>query len=216
MSIEDIYKNRKQCRFFSTKIIPEKSLIIKILEKTFELVASKQNLMPYKIHVIGPDHSETKKKFWDIVRQRPGGDKNDNISNAPYQLIFTQRLLKSTDYIKRKLSLGEPIGFTNKDKWKNRSYMRAAALEIGMFAKILTGLCIENNIQVAYNLCFPDIKDKDKTGVEYYEYYKEFNFLEDVDPVFSMLLGYKEPTVPDEYRKERATKPKIDTVIKWI
>jgi len=218
MTIEDIYKKRKQCRLFDTKRIPDKSLIKEILEKTFKLVASKQNFMPYKVHVIGPDRPDVKEQFWNIVKQRPGGEKNDNIPTAPYQLLFTQRLLESTTYTKRKLDAGEPIGLMNKNKWKNKPLTRAVALEVGMFAKILTGLCIENNIQVAYNLCFPYIKDTDKSGVEYYQYYKKFGFLEDPDPVFSMLLGYKDPNITDEYRKDGkdVIKPKVDTIIKWV
>ena len=51
---------------------------------------------------------------------------------------------------------------TNKDinnaPWKYKKDKHNISLEIGMFAKVLTGLCLENNLGVSYQLCFKDWK----------------------------------------------------------
>ena len=47
MSIEETFKKRFQARRFLKDKIPDKELIKSLLEKTFELVPSKQSLVPY-------------------------------------------------------------------------------------------------------------------------------------------------------------------------
>jgi len=62
-----------------------------------------------------------------------------------------------------------------------------------MFAKVLTGLCLENNLGVSYQLCFKD-----------WQYENE-------EVLFSMQLGY-----PAHKRIEKGDfKPHIDDVIKY-
>ena len=51
---EQLFKSRTQCKKFSRKKIPDRALVEKLLNKTFELVPSKQNLVPYKVKVLGP------------------------------------------------------------------------------------------------------------------------------------------------------------------
>ena len=51
MNIEKFWQTKK----WRTDKIPEKDLIDSLLKKTFEIVPSKQSLVPYKIIVLGPD-----------------------------------------------------------------------------------------------------------------------------------------------------------------
>ena len=80
------------------------------------------------------------------------------------------------------------------------------AIEIGMFSKILTTLCLENNIDVSYLLCFPT-KEQDKR-------WYEFDFLDD-EILFSMQLGYKSNKFTRNKNKEE-TKPEKNEIINWL
>ena len=65
--IEDILSKRQQTKGYHPLRIPDKKLAENLISKTFKLTASKQNLMPYKVHVLGPDKKELKKEFFKIV-----------------------------------------------------------------------------------------------------------------------------------------------------
>ena len=55
MTIEEIYKTRWQVRQYDEANIPDKDLIKSLVNKTFELSPSKQNLLPFRVHVLGPE-----------------------------------------------------------------------------------------------------------------------------------------------------------------
>ena len=203
---EQLFKSRTQCKKFSRKKIPDRALVEKLLNKTFELVPSKQNLVPYKVKVLGPEHSKLKRKFEDIIVQNTaggGGDKNYNVSSAPYDLLFTTRLVKPNEHIQERIRKGHSYRTcdANEYKWQKIDY----SIEIGMFASVLTGLCIENKIDVSYLLCFPSEQ----------QHYENFP-LDGEDLIFSMQLGYKELGVGPAYIEDKSYKPDVSEVISWI
>ena len=65
--ITDVYKKRVQTFIFNNDV-PEKELINSLLEKTYELVPSKQNIIPYKVVVWGPeyDKKELRRSLSDV------------------------------------------------------------------------------------------------------------------------------------------------------
>ena len=74
-----------------------------------------------------------------------------------------------------------------------------------MFASVLTGLCMENKIDVAYLLCFPNEQ----------EYYNEFP-LDGENLIFSMQLGFRDVGVGPDYNKDQSRKPLPTDVIEWL
>ena len=70
MSIENTLNKRKQIKLFDTENVPNKKLIISLIDKTFELVPSKQSLMPYKVHVLGPEFKDLKERFFNISKTK--------------------------------------------------------------------------------------------------------------------------------------------------
>ena len=61
MTIEEIYNRRWQIRQYDESSPPEKKLIVDLVNKTFDLTPSKQNLMPYRVHILGPEQTQHKK-----------------------------------------------------------------------------------------------------------------------------------------------------------
>ena len=200
--IEDVFASRTQTRIFSNFDYPEESLVRSMIEKTFSIVPSKQNLIPYMIHVLGPSHDEYKKKLYKIVSNSGGGGNygNKNIF-APYVLLFTCRLCFPNRFVFKKMHKDNHIfNVCNKEKYsKNNSDV---FLEMGMFSTILTGMCLEKDISVGYLKCFSeDMND-----------WKDIDFVDD-PVVFSMQLGYKNQKHKFTEGEDR---PYIDEVINWV
>ena len=188
--MEKLFETRYQVYTYSDKV-PDENLIKEIISKTYKVTASKQNIVPYKIHVLGPNCKEEKEKIFNHVQKIMGGGHNENIM-APYNLIFTTRLVtKPSEHVQRLIDEGHDQPCTNPKKYKKDKHN--ISLEIGMFAKVLTGFCLENNLGVSYQLCFRD-----------WQYENE-------EVLFSMQLGY-----PSSPRDEKGDyKPHIDEVIKF-
>ena len=190
MIMEELFEARYQVYRYSDRI-PDKALAENLIKEAFRLTASKQNIMPYKVHVLGPDCREEKIKIYDHVQKVTGGGHNHNI-HGPYNLIFTTRLITNpSPHVQKLIDEGHDQPCTDPQKYKKDKHN--ISLEIGMFAKVLTGLCLENKLGVSYQLCFKDWK------------------YENEEVLFSMQFGY--PLTP---RVEKGDyKPHIDDVINF-
>lgn len=201
--IEDIFASRTQTRNFKKFDYPEENLVHSMIEKTFNIVPSKQNLIPYMIHVLGPSHYEYKKKLYKIVSNSGGGGNYGNTNVfAPYVLLFTCRLCFPNNFVLRKIH-NDIHKFPACDVKKYFNRNPVAWLEMGMFSTILTGMCLEKGISVGYLRCFSnDLND-----------WKDIDFIND-PVVYSMQLGYKEH---EKHHFEKGEdRPCIDEVINWV
>ena len=202
--IEETLVKRQQTKCYSTKL-PNKDTAEEIISKAFNLTASKQNLYPYKVHVLGPDQKDYKKQFYNIVRHQTGGNLNMNVEQAPYCLIFTNRLVKNPDpKIYKRIQKGHI--YNNCDPKLYKTQIHNTAIEVGMFAKVLTTLVLEKNMDVSYTLCFPDYeKNRDL--------WKKLPFIDDT-VIFSMQFGYRFSDYSFNETKEK--KQDIKDVINWV
>jgi len=216
MDIEQLLDSRRQVRRFNHIEIPDKGLIQSLLDKTWRLVPSKQQLMPYKVHVLGPECKKEKEIIFDqstIVEEKQNPDVKYNSGQctnifAPYLLIFTPRLSKGSPAVRQRIKDGQT--YIVCDPKRYREEVGITSIEIGMFASTLTALCLEKEIDVSYNknfLHWPRFK----------EYWKELPFV-DEPPYLLMSLGYRRyknkvisrPLIEDEYKEN------IDEIINWI
>ena len=195
MIMEKLFETRYLVYEYTDKI-PDEQLANDLISKAFKLTASKQSIMPYMVHVLGPNCQEEKEKIFNHVSKLKGGDHNDNIK-APYNLIFTTRLIplrKVNPFVQRLIAKGHYQICCDPKKYKKDKH--EITLEVGMFAKVLTGLCLEKGLGVSYQLCFKD-----------WEYENE-------EVLFSMQFGY-----PLTQKIDKKTigdyKPHIDDVIKF-
>lgn len=206
MSIINTLLRRTQIKTFDDKKMPSEIMINSLIQKTYELTPSKQSLVPYKVHVLGPKDIKYKKIFYELSKSQTGGGNNTNIF-APYVLLFTFRLCDNpNESVKKKIEKGDWYPSCNPKKYRKQKSQ--TGIEIGMFAKILTMLCLDKKIDVSYLLCYPDWdNDKEKNP------WTKLDFI--TDPVlFSMQIGYcklKDKEKPlDEY------KPDKDEIINWV
>ena len=62
-----------------------------------------------------------KRKFEDIIVQNTaggGGDKNYNVSSAPYDLLFTTRLVKPNEHIQERIRKGHSYRTCDANEYK--------------------------------------------------------------------------------------------------
>lgn len=140
----EIFSKRKQLKKFSDKV-PSKELVQQILEKTFELTPSKQNMMPYSVHVFDHTHTKEKDNLYELSTH--SNCYHNHQLKAPYVLLLQPREVYVTEHMKSELfaSKGGKLNVTSSE----------VDVEIGMFVTIFTGLCLEYDIDVSYTKCLP-------------------------------------------------------------
>ena len=145
--------------------IPTKSEIEEILRIGYPLATSKQNAFPYQCHVLGPNLKrseniyqmcEMNKIVFDIDSEK---NYNPNpylfhIRTAPWILIWAPRLAPPNQYNKESIEkTGTMWEFDDKDYIPKAE--KSYAIEVGMIAKILTGVILDKGYDTSYTSCFP-------------------------------------------------------------
>ena len=205
MSIEKLFYNRSFIKYYKD-IAPPEELVHELINKTYNLVPSKQNLVPYSLNIFGPNCVKEKSEILKHTK-RDYHETNPNIQLlAPYVIIFTSRLAKPNKWVESLIKKGHKYNICDKDKFLRDRTLRNVLLEIGMFSTILTGLCLEHKIDTAYTLCQYSTSTKQ-------DLFKG-------DSLFIMSLGYKLFDFPREIHKQPyidrgEVKPKIEDIIIW-
>ena len=204
----ELFEKRKQIRWYDQTKTPDKALIEKCLEDTHYLVASKQNLMPYKVWVFGPFNEELNKGLYDISSLPPSKTKsNHNLENAPYQFIYTVRLAKGNSKVIGDLESGHNQPAMDFKQYKRKYALTKTNIEIGMHATVLSSLLIEHGLDVSYTLCFQDWLQRRELWQE-----KGFDIIDD-EVQFIMSAGYADI---EKYQESPEEKPNFTEVVQWI
>jgi len=195
----DEYAKRKQCRWYDEDRIPDLSIIQDALQQTYDSVASKQNLMPYKVYVIA-NRPDINKQLYSWSTGSTGTvTANTNLLSAPYQFIYTARLATDiSDKVRADIDESKHLQPPcDPMLYKSIGNLPATCIEIGMHVTILSKLLIEQGLDVAYTRCL------DFSQVE-----NSLDFIED-EPHFAMSAGY---AASDRYELSGETKPPIGNV----
>lgn len=194
------YRYVKQ--YHNTKVT--KKDIKKALKTAWLQTPSKNNFMPYKVHVLGPQFEKEKAEvYWLCLRNQTKADDNlvndrlaleehdrtikvkpdfRNILTASHVLIFTQRVEDSPNQDQvEKIAYGHVYEQMATEGEKKRNARSVARIEIGMFSTNFASECLRQGIDISHTLCFPT--DKNDWPQEY------FPFL-DEDPLLVMTVGY--------------------------
>jgi hypothetical protein len=211
--LEDIFKSKKQIRVYDTNKIPDKDLVEGLIKKAYAIAPSKQNLMPFKIHVLGPECKEEKKCLYEITTQTKANVMHNSAVFAPYVLIFTHRLVDDTnEAVLNRLEKGHPVqGVCDPNKFMNKGPFVQSSIEIGMYSSILSGLCLENKLEISFLKCFKSWYGKnDDRGL-----WKKLPFVR-YSPLLLMCIGYRDQLKNWDLSHENEHKPSIDNIINFL
>jgi len=176
MSIEELFSKRRQIRAaWDPDRAPSKEIIYDLLKRTQNIAPSKQNLYPFKIHAFGPNDEKEKRIVEKICCLFTEGSVNNfNLSDSEKQkrgivnnmpgwvLVFELRRCEKNTFIKEYEHLFESgkdsVRYTQIDehRFRESSNRSLACVEVGMFTKILAGLCLENDLAISYIKSFPE------------------------------------------------------------
>mgnify|MGYP001599547418 CR=1 FL=1 len=177
--IFDHLNKRKHVYEYRVDDIPSPSIIEDLLRKTWKVTPSKQNIMPYKVSVLGPTANITKQKVYNKVvgnhvMMEEEGVKDGSITHVsgkinphyrhilhnPYLIVFSQRVCTDKDintFYQRQIKEGHFMEQAS-EKWVDRIKC-STAIEAGLFAQNLASLCLEQDIDYSFTVCFPgDVK----------------------------------------------------------
>ena len=201
-SVFDNLNKRQHVYEYRTDCVPDYDTIHKILHDAWVVTPSKQNIMPYKLNVLGPEHTFTKQQIYHKVvknEHRMNTESEiapiDNESNPfcknvlhnPYLIVFSQRVCTDIDinpFYKARLKKGQ---FIDQCSAKHVNRIKpTTSFEAGLFAQNIAALCLEKNIYYSFTGCFPGNKED----------WKNIPFI-DEDPLMLMSLGY-----PKTFRRE--------------
>lgn len=165
--IDTILENRKYVTEYDiTAEIPE-SLINSLLQRTWRVTPSKNQFMPYTVHVLGPGHQNYKNIIYQTVYkpdiERSPGYLNrplplfNNITNCSYLLVFCLRVEtvlneQQTQTVNRGLYYEQMQELDGLSEIKTNEFKAVAYIEVGMFANTFGTLCIEHNLDVSHTL----------------------------------------------------------------
>lgn len=171
--IEEIFKKRKHVREYDTSVEISSELIDSLLRKAWSMTPSKNQFMPYKAHVLGDHHQEYK----DIVLEMCGNHDTSSYTNPEFlhmktcshMIIFTLRHEDDPNEEMFMRMMRGRIYEQSSSKLLNK-HPANAFLELGLFVNILTGLCLEKDIDVSYAQCFSkDISVWKSAGLTFIE-----------------------------------------------
>lgn len=199
------FKNYKYALEYNTTHRIDLEFILNAFKAAWLETPSKNNFMPYRVHVLGPEFVKEKEEiYWLCLGNETKANGNIitdrdqlkqyqermysikpasyyNIINAPYVLIFTQRIEDKPNQFQQSL-INNGYVYEQMARYgpKKENAKKNAYIEIGMFSTNFASICLNNEIDVSHTLCFPgDKKDWPQ---------KHFSFL-DSHPILIMTVG---------------------------
>lgn len=226
MSIEKLFSKRRQIRAaWDSDRVPSKELIYDLLKRTQNISPSKQNLYPFKIHAFGPNDLEEKKIVEQICCLYTEGSVNDfdissqelkrtgrNNNMPAWVLVFELRKCEPNTFIKEYSEMykgdspyvtaddvqgtASRFGQISEKRFRESTNKALACVEVGMFTKILAGLCLENDLAISYIKSFPEWTWKGARGAyskNTNENGLDWNALPQITeaPILVVQIGYK-------------------------
>jgi len=228
-SFDILEKKRKHVRVYHPAI-PDKKIIEECLWKAWKSTPGKNNCMPYRVDVYGPNNAKEKQSIYELCWQNhkdaeqravdfglndktQGGMQNPDyahIKNNAYLFAFHSRVLKKLNpyYVKQ----------VKKGHFADQMFphlveriVDSVAVEVGLFAQNLSIYLLEKDIDISYTSCFKrSVAEWHKKGLNHVEY----------RPILLMSCGIAARTRRDFLRERKVEhediKPDIEDIVKWI
>ena len=218
--IEELLKNRKYVTEYDSDADVSASLIDSLLQKTWALTPSKNNVMPYIIHVLGPEQKKYKELLFEHCLETEGDcDKiknplaeryQDNLPNyanilsCSYLFIFTMRLeTQPNSHQLEAIKHGHTYLAVNRSKLDQ--LLPIASLEVGMFINTFSALCLEHNISTSLTGCFSSNLKK----------WKKIKFVKRT-PIIIMTAGKAKTYRQDLIKKNCDPRPDYERIVNFV
>jgi len=189
------------------------------LEEAWKVTPSKQNFMPYKIHIISPNAQEYKDKLYAMCLRNEGTVDNlsdeqlierykhrppsyHSITNCSYALIITQRLITKVN-VRQQKRLYKGHVAEQMDVKQQNALNSLASFEAGLFCNALQYYLLQKDIDSCYTGCF-----RNNLGT-----WKTLPFVTET-PIMIMTIGKGKIFVPRDPENNRPDLSDITNIVK--
>lgn len=208
-----------------------KNILQSSLDYAWRYTPSKNNFMNYNVHVLGPKQSHLKKSLYDKCLQQQMNSNGEsfeslsvydkylddnnvspnfrNLLSASYILIYTQRVVRSTNVLQQtNISKGMVYEqMFKKGTKKHEVANKLARFEVGMFSANFATRCLSLGADVSYIGCMPTVLEKWSED--------EWSFITD-PPIIIQLVGHGKVYKKDVFNPSDDKKPEFDEVVKVL
>jgi hypothetical protein len=174
-------ENYKYVLRYDEHINIDSKIIYDCLEQAWRVTPSKQNFMPYNVHVLTPEAKKHKQilynkalkqqavgsgyeiknykdlQKYDLILKKDGKDPFfSNLKSAPYIFLFSQRIEDEPNQLQQSnLDYGLTYCQTGHDQESLQHTEDIARIEVGMFSANLASALLHHQIDVSFTQCFP-------------------------------------------------------------
>lgn len=219
--IYDILNKWKFVHEFDSEAVIEKNVIKDILYKAWKITPSKNNFMPYEIHVIGPNNWDINEKIYQTAHTKEINSNKRNPNPDGYEFNHNKASIKSSNYVliftprvEDKPSRYQQLLHRKgcyMDAWTDEGvdiYKNVVYLEVGMFAQAITTMSMEQSIDTSYIISFENHK----------KYWSEFPFIKK-NPCLIMTMGkgknYRRDSLKRSGLDKMDVKPDFERIVKF-
>lgn len=222
--IDRILQKRRYVREYDANANISPNLIDSLLQKTWKVTPSKNNFMPYTVHVVGPEHQRYKELVFLNCASNEGlsdGIENPleerykehppnyaNILSCSYLFVFTMRLEEKPNPFQQML-IQRGHRYEAVDESRLDNLYATASIEVGLFADCFSALCLQNDIDVSFVGCFH--KDLDK--------WKDIPFVTR-KPILIMTAGkglkYRDEIAKDSDIEKLDLRPDYNRIVNFV
>jgi hypothetical protein len=214
--------NRRFVREYDTTADIPESLIDSLLQQTWKVTPSKNNFMPYTVHVLGPNHQKYKELVYlnslsneglsDSIENPLEARYTEHLPNyanmlsCSYLLIFTMRLETDPNPF-QKFLIERGHRYEAVDESRLGDLYAMACLEVGLFTSVFNALLLEHGIDSSFIGCFH--RDVEK--------WKDIPFVKRM-PIILMHVGKGKvyiDDIKDELQKQDL-RPNYDRIVNFI
>ena len=225
MRIDELLDKRRCVLEYDETVKIEQSLIEDLLRKAHKVTPSKNQFMPYRIHVLGPDNKREKVRAYEncienesqidglsfdekIAYYKNSKPVYHSIIDCSYLLIFTQRVEDQPNPRQVKLmEAGHHYEPYHEEDLED--YAATASLEVGLFATAFCGLCLEEGLDTSYCLNF----------IKHLSYWQDLPFIKR-RPLLLMTVGRAKRTRIEVAKKagwfETDLKPNFERIVNFV
>ena len=227
MKYFDLLENKRKHVFRYTDRIPDRKIIEDCLYKAWKTTPSKNQAMPYKVYVWGPEHKEEKIKIHKLVNKRhhevelkavadgkqnitQGGVENPyyrHVKDNPYLFTIHRRLSTPNKFYQDQIQKGH--WFDQGDPTRIDKNTDITNVEVGLFAQNLSYYLIESGLDMSFNSTFSRNVHK----------WKEMGLNTENKPITMISCGYAKSYRYEVLEKEGKSdwdkKPELENIIQW-
>tara|TARA_B100001996_G_C18671619_1_gene596967 strand:- start:4071 stop:4760 length:690 start_codon:yes stop_codon:yes gene_type:complete len=228
MSTFDLWHKRHHVRKYKDKV-PDKKLIEEALWQTWKTTPTKNNAMPYKVFVFGPEHKKEKVLVHEMVHKNhisaentavrkglstrtEGGVPNpfyEHIKLNPYLICIHAQPRQPNEFYREQIEKG--MFFDQMHESYVDNFIDTSAVEVGLFLQQLTGYVLEKNLDISYTSCFyRDAQKWRDVGLDHAKW----------RPIILASIGYAEKyryeVIKEDGRTHQDLKPEYEEMIEWV